>query len=258
MRKLRALAFILSCLFVWWNFLSWLSSITPILKKKKEYQFREFLEITPQPDCIIVFNSGGWGCTSLEKETDFRTIVLGIQSQLEARGHKSAIVPYQRAKESILGKLTGAREIINYFSSQSRHLARQIDEFLEENPDKKVILTGLSMGAFFVDTTMKHVKNNNSVLAIKVGVPFYSSHFHSDRTIDINNERDALVYCDNKILLVAFLRGLGKWISARLKGQPLAFGKAMVVPGHNNSYSWESPAIRKQIIGFLEKQLLRP
>lgn len=254
MKKVRALAFVLSCLFIWWNFLSWLSSVVPVFKKKKEYQFRNFVEITPLPDCIIVFNSGGWGYTSLEKETDFQTIVLGIQEHLDDLGYKSAVIPYQRAKETILGKLSGAREIINYFSSQSRHLARQINEFLEENPDKKVILTGLSMGAFFVDETLKHIENRSSVLAIKVGVPFYSNHFHSDKTIDINNERDALVYCNTRLLAGAFFRGLGKWIVSRLKGDHTPLGRFVVVPGHNNSYRWDSPEIRRQITGFLKKQ----
>ncbi len=254
MKKVKALAFILSCLFIWWNFLSWLSSVMPVFKRKKEYQFRNFVEITPLPDCIIVFNSGGWGYTSLEKETDFRTIVLGIQEQLNNWGYKSAVIPYQRAKETILGKLSGTREIINYFSSQSKHLARQINEFLKENPDKKVILAGLSMGAFFVDETLKHIENRSSVLAIKVGVPFYSDHFHSDKTIDINNERDVLVYCNSKLLFGAFFRGLGKWMLSRLKGRPMPLGKAIVVPGHNNSYRWDSPKIKAQVISFLEKQ----
>ena len=253
MKKVRVLAFFLSFLFIWWNVISWITSITPIFKRKKEYQFKKFLELRPVPDCIIVFNSGGWGYTSLYKESDFRTVILGIQKQLEEWGYKSTVLPYHRVKQNVFSRLNGIREIVNYFNSRSKHLANEVDEFTREHPEKKVILAGLSMGAFFVDATMRRIGENPSVFAIKVGVPFYSNHYHSERTIDINNGRDALANCDTKLLMGAIGGGFLRWMKAKIQGRHLPFNRAVEVPGHNHSYTWESPEVRGAVTDFLKK-----
>ncbi len=45
-------------------------------------------------DVIIIFNSGGWGNTPLEKAEDFATIIRGIQETLNQWGYNSIVVSY--------------------------------------------------------------------------------------------------------------------------------------------------------------------
>lgn len=254
MKKIRVLAFFLSILFIWWNLVSWIISIIPISRRNKEYQFKKFVEMNPVPDCIIVFNSGGWGYTSLYQESDFRTIVLGMQRQLGEWGYKSIVIPYHRVnKKSIFSRINDLREIFNYFNSRSKHLSNEVNEFTREHPDKKVILTGLSMGAFFVDATIKRMKDNPSVFAIKFAVPFYSTHYHSERTIEINNGKDALANSDTGALLKSIVFGFGSWIKAKIIRRPLRFKEAVNIPGHFHSYVWEKPEVRGAVTDFLKK-----
>ncbi len=231
-----------------------MKGIISLFKRKKENQLQRYLaSSSPTPDILIIYNSGGWGNTSLEKATDFLSIIMGIQDKLNRWGYKTLVVPYKRTKENIFSKIGGIREAARYFRSQSKQLAEQINEFLKENPDKKVILTGLSMGAFFVDETLNHIKDKDSVLAIKVGVPFYSSHYSSENVIEINDKRDALVYGGLDDLSLFFIKGSYKWLKAKLKGKKMSFSKAMNVPGH--IYSWDTPFVKERITNFLKANL---
>jgi len=254
MKKTKIIAFFVSLLFVWWIVFDWLWGIVPFLKRKKENQLQRYLaSSSPVPDILIIYNSGGWGNTSLEKATDFLSIIIGIQDQLNRWGYKTLVVPYKRTRENIFSKVGGIKEALSYFRSQSKQLGEQINEFLQKNPDKKVILTGLSMGAFFVDETLNHIKNKDSVLAIKVGVPFYSSHYFSKNVIEVNDERDALVYGGLDDLFLFFVKGSYKWLKEKIRGRKMSFSRAMGIPGH--LYSWDTPFVKEKIASFLKKQL---
>lgn len=254
MKRIKFLAFLISLSLIWWDFLALVFNGILFFRKREKPQIQKFLSTSPPADCLIIFNSGGWGNTSLKKTTDFLSVVRGIKKELNQRGYSSLIVPYRRTKENLFSKVAGVKELLNFFRSQSRQLAKQINTFLKNNPNKKVIITGLSLGAHFVDETMRHVKNNPSVLVIKVGVPFWSDHFFFENVLEINREKDALAEGDTKVLFLALLKGIAKWIRAKLKGQSLPPGKAVYVPGH--VYSWDSPFIREQIIAFLEKKFI--
>jgi hypothetical protein len=256
MKKIRLLALLISFLFIWWTIFAWMGRLIRFLTRRKGRWAKKPFDISSPPDALIIFNSGGWGHTSLEKATDFRSIIFGIQEELNQWGYKSLIIPYNRTKESLIGKVADFREVLSFFRSQSKYLAEQIDDFLTDYPDKKVIMTGLSMGAFFVDEVMKRVRNKSSVLVIKVGVPFYSDRFSSKNVLEVNDERDALALGKTRVLISTFLRGARKWILAKIKREPLSFGKATNIPGH--FYSWESVETKQQIITFLKDRLNHP
>jgi len=253
MKKIRFLSLLISFLFIWWTIFAWLGKLARFLTRRKGRQAKKFFDIFSPPDILIIFNSGGWGHTSLEKATDFRSIIFGIQEELNQWGYKSLIIPYNRTKESLIGKVADVEEILSFFRSQSRYLAEQIDDFLIDYQDKKVIMTGLSMGAFFVDEVMRRVRNKSSVLVIKVGTPFYSDHFSSENVLEINNERDALALGKTRVLISTLSKAIRKWILAKIKGENLSFGKTINIPGH--FYSWDSMETKQQIITFLKDKL---
>ncbi len=125
-------------------------------------------------DIVIIFNSGGWGDTPVEKAEDLTPIVKGVEKTLLEKGYKSIVIPYERTKNGFLAKIRGAREMFGYFQSQSDELAGGVKTFLENNPGKKIIMVGLSNGASFIDETMKKLDNfRNSVLAFEIWPPFW-------------------------------------------------------------------------------------
>ena len=73
-------------------------------------QPQELLNLATQNDVIIIFNSGGWGNTPLEKAEDFAPIIEGIEKTLKDWGYNSLVIPYIRTKDDFLGKITGRSE----------------------------------------------------------------------------------------------------------------------------------------------------
>lgn len=217
-------------------------------------QFRNLLESASDDDVIIVFNSGGWGNTPLEKAFDFAPIVKGAQESLNEWGFNSIIIPYQRTKDNFLGKITSVKEMPNSFSKEAEKLAKEIEEFLNENPGKKIIVAGLSNGATFVEETMKKISNNvkNQVFALEAGVPFWKKKSSSENILRLdNNGKDALSAGKIKDLLSVFLKAPFKWVSAKVSGKNLTFSQALYFPGHE--YSW--PDIKKDVVSFLESRI---
>ena len=255
MKKVRFLGFLILFLFFWWSVLAWLSKPLPFFKRKKEYQLQKFLGVSLPPDYLIIYNSGGWGNASLEKVTDFRSVILGIKNALNQQGYKSLIIPYIRARETLFGRVVGIKEVLSFFRSQSRYLAEQVDAFIKEYPDKKVIIVGLSMGALFVDEVMKRVRKKSSVFAIKVGMPFYADHLSSENIIEIKDKRDALALGDTKVLFFSIIKGIKGWFAAKIKRKPFSFSKAMNIPGHH-FYSWDCPDVKNQILDFLKDRCI--
>ena len=116
-------------------------------------QPQEILSLAKDSDVIIVFNSGGWGYTPLEKAWDFAPIIEGIQGTLSEWGYSSAVIPYNRTKNTLIGKVAGAKDFLNSFNLSSKTLAEEIEFLAENSPDKKIIIAGLSNGAAFVNRT---------------------------------------------------------------------------------------------------------
>jgi len=216
-------------------------------------EFSMALDSLPRDKILIVFNSGGWGNTPLDKAEDFLPIIGGIQKALSDMGHESVVVPYERTKNSFLGKIEGLRGFVNSFRAQSDKLVQEIEEFKMENPDSKIIITGLSSGAAFVDNVMKEVseKEIDNVFAIEVGTPFWEDPFESENILFLDNEgEDPLSAREIKELIISLIKAPGRLIVSSLKGRKMPFSHAFYTPGHD--YEWETNSTGKRIVSFLE------
>jgi len=217
-------------------------------------QFNKFLNSNPQNDVIIIFNSGGWGNTPLEKAEDFTPIIEGIEKTLNEWGYNSIVVPYERTKDTFLGKITGIKGTVLSFPNQAETLSKEIEKFLRENPSKKIIMAGLSNGAAFVNETMGKLskETKEAVFAIEIGTPFWEKTFNSENILLLNNKnKDPLVKGELKTLFFTFLKAPFKLISAKISGLNLTFSQALYMSGHQ--YSWIK--VKPDVISFLEKKL---
>lgn len=202
------------------------------------------------PGVLIIFNSGGWGNTAFEEAEDFGKVIRGIKDILRKFGWETSIISYGRTKDNFLGRILGLKEILSSFNFQSNKLADQIKLFLERNPRSKVLLMGLSLGANFVGKTMEKIGENHSVLAIKAGTPFWKRSLKSGNILEIINETDILATGNYKVLVSTVIKGIMKWLAAKIKRYKFSFTNAVHVPGHN--YDWKSSRLRKEVISFLE------
>jgi hypothetical protein len=221
------------------------------------YQFKEFLNSNFKEDVLIIFNSGGWGNTSIDKANDLAPIVAGIRGVLEQEGYKSTVVQYFRSKDGFLGKIMASREMFGFFREQSREVSKDIEEFLLNNADKKIVFVGLSNGATFTNETIKKIDAaNGSVLAVEIGLPFWAEQTGAENVLRLNNgNHDSLAIGDVKILLPTALKAPFEWFFSRIRGNSRTLDQVFALSTH--SYSWNSPEIRSQIISFLDRELTK-
>jgi len=218
-------------------------------------QFQKLLNSATQNDVIIIFNSGGWGNTPLEKAEDFAPIIEGIKETLKQWGYNSLVIPYTRTKDDFLGEITGVRDFLTSFKYSSEILAEKVEFLIENFRDKKIIMAGLSTGGALVNETMKRIsgKAKDSVYAIAAGIPFWQDSFKSENILHLdNNGRDSLAAGDTKSLTFSLIKAPFKWISSKINGQNLSFSQSFHVPGHD--YFWPSPEVGPQIITFLKNK----
>ncbi len=221
----------------------------------ENFQLQEILNKVKNKDVIIVFNSGGWGDTPLDKAQDFASVIAGIQQTLNAWGYKSVVIPYARTKDNFWGRVTGAKEFFNSFRNSSKDLAKEVEFLGKKFPDKKIIMAGLSSGGTFVTETYEKISGEvkDSVYAVAVGTPFWVNTPESDNVLQLNNSRkDTLSVGNVKSLLLSLVEAPFKWIFSKIIGQNLKFSQAFQVPGHN--YPWSSSEVSSQIVIFLEKK----
>ncbi len=217
-------------------------------------QPQELLNLATQNDVIIIFNSGGWGNTPLEKAEDFAPIIEEIEKTLKDWGYNSLVIPYIRTKDDFLGKITGAKDFLSSFKSSSEILAEKVEFLVEQFPDKKIIMAGFSSGAALVDETIEEISENSQIYAIEVGTPFWAETFESENILQLNNNgKDSLSAGEIRTLLFTLIKAPFKWISSKVSGQNLPFSQAFHAPGHD--YFWDSPEVGSQIVSFLENKL---
>ncbi|OGZ19124.1 MAG: hypothetical protein A2Z68_01730 [Candidatus Nealsonbacteria bacterium RBG_13_38_11] len=216
------------------------------------FQPQEVLATVQDSDVIIVFNSGGWGDVPLEKAEDFAPIIEKIQQTLDQWGYGTVVIPYTRTKADLFGRVAGFRELMNNFKNSSNDLAEKLEALNEKFPDKKIIVTGLSVGGAFVTKTYENISEElkDSVYTIAVGTPFWADNFESNNIIQVDNEgKDSLVRGNVSPLFFSLVKSPFKWLVSRIQGQPLPFSMAFQAQGH--AYSWESPEVGPKIISFL-------
>jgi len=217
-------------------------------------RFQEVLSLSASKnEVLIIFNSGGLGHTPLEKASDFSPFIDGIEETLDEEGYKPVVVSYNRTKDNFWGEIAGIKGTFNSFREQSEDLSLKIKYFLDNNPENKVIVAGLSQGGTFVDKTMEKLDEfQGRVLAIEVGVPFWRKKISSDNILRIdNNGKDPIVRGDLKVLIFNLFKSPVKWILAKFSKSNLTFIDAIHAPGHD--YSWSDS--ENQIVYFLENKM---
>ncbi len=215
-------------------------------------QPQEVLSLSQDRDIIIIFNSGGWGNVPFEKADDFAPIVEKMQQTLGQWGYSTVVIPYIRTKDDLLGEVSSLRELSNNFKNSSKDLAGKIEEINKAFPDKKIIITGLSIGGAFVTKTYENISEEikDSVFAIAIGTPFWADNFKKSNLIQVDNEgKDTLVGGQVSPLFFSLIESPFKWLAAKINGQYLSLSRAFQAPGHN--YSWESPEVGPKIVSFL-------
>jgi len=216
-------------------------------------RFKTVLNSASENNIVIIFNSGGWGDTPPEEASDFTPIIDGIQKTLSDLGYNSIVAPYIRTKESFLGRIEGIKETLSLFPNQSQKLANEIEVFIKNHPENKIIMAGLSNRAIFVNRTMMKISENqrNNVFAVEVGTPFWEKVLDSDNVLLLNNKgKDALSKMDLRILIPALLKSPCRWLSAQVLREELSFSQALYLPGHY--YGWDSVA--PEVKSFLESR----
>ncbi len=221
------------------------------------FNLQETLDGIQNSQVIIVFNSGGWGDTPFTKADDFRPVIEGIQQTLSDWGYTSFVLPYNRTKDTLLGRVSGTREFFNLFKNTSGDLAEKIENISRTFPDKKIILTGLSNSGTFVLETYKKISRDirSSVCAITVGMPFWAGNFGSEQHfLSLNNGgKDALSEGNAGFLIAAVFQAPFRWIDAKIQGRELSFSQAFHVSGHG--YSWSSSQVSQTIVAFLNEEI---
>lgn len=216
-------------------------------------RFKELLNSSSKNDVIVIFNPGGWGYTPLEKSDDFAPMVRGIKKTLDGFGYNPAIIPYIRSKKGLLGKITVIKEALSSFDSHTEFL-NDIADFLNKNPGKKIIMAGLSFGAFFVDKMMRKISGNpeDCIFAIEFGSPFWDNSFSPENILRLNNNgKDPVAKGEIKGVAKGFFKIYFKWISGVIFGRKIALSEMLHLEGHN--YSW--PELEPEITSFLKNRL---
>lgn len=220
-----------------------------------DLQPEEILNIAAGDDVIIIFNSGGWGDTPLEKAEDFYPIIEGIQQTLNDWGYKSIVIPYNRTRDTFWGKISGAREFFSFFDFSSEILAKELELVVKNSPEKKIIIAGLSNGAVFATETYNKIADEvkDSFFTLSVGSPFWYQTSPSENILQLKNRQDTLGEGESRVLFASLFKAPVRWLTAKLEGGNLTLGQAIETPGH--IYTWSSPEVRSEIVGFLENKL---
>ena len=221
-------------------------------KRLFQYAYSNF-KISDDKKILVVFDSGGWGNTPVEKANDFGSVINGVKKTLNDMGYSVVVVSYNRTKNGFLGKLNGLEEIIDSFKFQSNQLADQIEHFLKNRPKSDVVMIGLCTGGGFVNETMRKIsyKFKSRVYAIEAGVPFWIDSTQSRNIIKLdNNGRDSLATGQLGVLTLSLLKAPERWFLAKIKGENISLPYTINAPGHK--YSWKSPEVGPKIVSFLE------
>ncbi|MCK9446363.1 hypothetical protein M0Q50_05675 [bacterium] len=238
--------------FVVFSLLSFLWFDLVFLKHNGESFEQELMRAGEASDVVIVFNSGGWGTVPFEQAFDFNSIINETKNLIEQKNYKVSIVQYYRTQENFFAKVASLKEILFNFPDSSKNFTERIDKFLEENPNDKIIMAGLSNGASFVDSAMAGLKDKNeNVWAIELGAPFWKNNTKSENIISYNNQADILANGRLGQILLSLIKTPFVWAYNNLQGNHISMSEAMHVKGHD--YYWQQ--IKDDVASFVNKEL---
>ncbi|PPD57662.1 hypothetical protein [Dehalogenimonas etheniformans] len=202
-------------------------------------------------DIFVLFNSGGYGWTALDKASGYATIVNAIEDEFITRHCRVLVLNYQRAYRSLRGYIS---EILNAGAksvSKPRELALRLKFLWHHLPNLKVLMCAESNGTVMSNQVIKMLPEEERLFSIEFGPPFWYDNYVSDRVLNMRS---------NGVVPDAF--SYGHWSRAfkanwdALRGKsPASPGNVLLyigAPGHD--YNWQDyPLIRENVLRFLNK-----
>lgn len=221
--------------------------------QKKQQKFTGQLLATyvaaKDKDVVVIFNSGGWGWSSILASPYGLDFVAGIESALADLGYTSLMLDHYRTGSNINGLVSELLFAVDKYPAKPIDLASRIEFLTRHLPGIKVIITGMSNGASICEDAMLILGDNQQVYSIQLGPPFWNGSTISDRALVLrsNGIVDDTFSQGDIITIISINVEAMLGISQEDPGNILLYIGA---PGHD--YRWQHPAVRSQIIDFLE------
>ena len=207
-------------------------------------------------DFVVIFNPGGWGWNVLDSSPGWKSIITGIEIELDSLGYDSLLLSYQRTDESVRGVIDEFVEVTSVYPSKAENLASRVEFLTDHIPDLKVIVAGESNGTVISDGAMNILQNNPQVYSIQTGPPFWHKSIKLDRTLVLDNNGrtpDSFSQGDIPTMVWASLKDLiGLPQPEEESGRIMYFVRA---PGHD--YRWQYPGVYSQITNFMKQNFGR-
>lgn len=201
-------------------------------------------------DFILLFNSGGWGVTSVKDAPGWNSIIDGITSELAGEGYHAVVLEYRRTTGSWLGRWKEVMEVFNHYPSKARELAEGVEFLTDHIPNVRVIVTGESNGTVVSDYAMALMRDNDRVFSIQTGIPFWHRQVVFERTLMVNDNGvtpDALSRGEVPVVVCATVK---QWL--HLSPPDTAHtGHYLDAPGHD--YSWRYTEVVNEVTRFLQE-----
>ncbi len=202
-------------------------------------------------DFVLIWNSGGWGRSSVEIDPDWTGILEGMQSELGELGYTSVVVNHIRSESTTWGLLMEIKETLTGYPTKAGGLAEEVDLLTSSNEELRVILIGPCNGAAYVNEAMRLVEDNLRVYSIQVALPFWYHPSVTERTLVLNDNGirpDVLHTGDIWAITRANLWRLPS-IEKPPGGAVMLFNRFIKAPGHE--YTWDHPKVHSEITSFL-------
>ncbi len=224
------------------------------LEAQNQYrqELLQLYDVVRDKDFAVVYNTGGFGGTTMEVDKDWGSVVRGIQEILQNMGFSAAIIEHQRSEYGFRGVVGESIELVRGYPNKARELSAKLDFLMHYETGLKVIVTGRSHGAVFGNEVMRLMTAQPGAYAILAGTPFWYHKSPAERSLVINHngvEPDTLHNGDFCAILIANRRGL---LAESPPGGAVQILKWYIrVPGHE--YTWQYREVRAEIEDFLRQ-----
>lgn len=217
--------------------------------------FRDQLLVTyleaKEKDLVVIFNSGGWGWTSLEDSEQWQSVFIGMDSIFIERGYKLLWLDYKRTADNLLGCLNEFAELTTDYASKAQNLASRVKFLTSSFPDIRIIIAAESNGTVIADSVMNNLIGNQQIYSIQTGPPFWHEATMLDRTLVLKHNGinpDSFSHGDFRAMIWGTVQALfGILQPEDDSGNILYYVRA---PGHD--YQWQYPGVGPEITRFLK------
>lgn len=229
----------------------------PALQSEFSHELLRLYTQVKGKDFLLVYNTGGFGGTSLQLDPEWQTVLRGIQLKLEELGYTSIVIEHPRGEYSLAGFVGEVRELTTSYASKAPVLAAKIAFLTGYDSHLRVIITGRSLGAQFSHEVKETLESSSRVYSIEAGQFWWYRKPSSSQTLLINDNGvtpDSLSHGEVLQILRANLPHLPR--TYKPSGGSIKIGPYFFrVPGHE--YTWGLPGVQAQITNFVEENFER-